>query len=36
MPTYETIRLINPVGTHYYMEEQTQIEIAQRLNLSTA
>jgi DNA-binding transcriptional regulator LsrR (DeoR family) len=35
MPTYETTRLINTVLNLYYLEEMTQTEIAQRLNLST-
>jgi len=35
MPTYETIRLINTILNLYYLEEMTQTEIAQRLNLST-
>jgi DNA-binding transcriptional regulator LsrR (DeoR family) len=36
MATYETIRLINIILNLYYIEEQTQTEIAQRLGLSTA
>ena len=35
MPTYETTRLINTILNLYYLEEMTQTEIAQRLNLST-
>jgi len=35
MPTYETIRIINTILNLYYLEEMTQTEIAQRLNLST-
>jgi DNA-binding transcriptional regulator LsrR (DeoR family) len=36
MPTYETIRLINIILNLYYIEELTQMEIAQHLGLSTA
>jgi DNA-binding transcriptional regulator LsrR (DeoR family) len=35
MQTYESIRLMNIVLNMYYLEEMTQTEIAQRLNLST-
>jgi DNA-binding transcriptional regulator LsrR (DeoR family) len=35
MPTYESIRLINTILNLYYLEEMTQTEIAQHLNLST-
>ncbi len=36
MPTYEKVRLINSILNLYYVEEVTQAEIAQRMNLSTA
>lgn len=36
MPTYETIRLMNIILRLYYVEELTQSEISQRLDLSTA
>jgi DNA-binding transcriptional regulator LsrR (DeoR family) len=36
MATYDTIRLINHILNLYYIERQTQSEIAQRLGLSTA
>jgi DNA-binding transcriptional regulator LsrR (DeoR family) len=36
MPTYDEIRLLNHILNLYYMEGQTQSEIAQRLGLSTA
>lgn len=36
MPNYETIRLMNVILNLYYVEELTQTEISQRLDLSTA
>ncbi len=35
MPTYENVRLINNVLNLYYLERLTQMEIAERLDLST-